>query len=99
MTELEVIQSIRVNQANISALNPKKLSQSSVKQGCSYTPRMVLLDSLFSNAGADIVCVQEGRLPQFGSQRCFFIQCFGQGQRKMVEGVRKYGLRIDCVGT
>ena len=61
--------SLRLIQANISTLNPREALQSTVLHGLSATPRTVLLDSLF--ADADVVFIQEGRLPGEGVQKCF----------------------------
>ena len=61
-------------QANVGTLNPKKACQSSVKHDLSCTPRTVILDSLF--VAADVVFLQEGRLPEEGEQKCYNFNMF-----------------------
>ena len=65
-SELVALDKLRVVQANVSTLNPCKLKQVLVQQCLSATPRTVVLDSMFGADTADLVFVQESRLPHDG---------------------------------
>ena len=60
---LRVISKVGVGTANVSTLNPKELSRSSTRQDLSLTSRASILEEVFFEKALDIVCVQEGRLP------------------------------------
>ena len=63
------VSGLRLVQANVGTLNPRKALQASVKHCVSATPRTIVLDSLFSDA--DIVFVQEDRLQGRGVHKCY----------------------------
>ena len=69
------ISDLRVLQANVCTLHPRELMKSATKQACGSTARMITLDSMFTDADAHVVCVQEGRIQGTGSTAARTSRC------------------------
>ena len=66
-------------QANVCTLHPAELKQAQTKQNCGSTARMIFLDEAFAAIGANIACVQEGRLRDDGLHSCKNFRMYRSG--------------------
>ena len=82
----DILDTLVVITANVSTLHPREIRQSSTKQGCCSTARMLELDGSFFAAGAAIVFVQEGRLQGDGDHSCSNYRMYRAGASKIGSG-------------
>ena len=73
------IKDLRVLQANVCTVHLREMVKSSTKQACGSTARMITLDTMFADADAHVVCVQEGRIQEDGQHSCANFKMFRAG--------------------